>query len=84
MSLNIKNPATHALAAELAERLGLTLTEAVTVALRDRLAQEQREARVAARKATLARSARRIADLIGRDGLPDHDALLYDERGLPR
>lgn len=84
MSLNIKNPETHALAVELAERLGSTLTEAVTVALKDRLAREKREALIAERKERLIRSARRIADMIGPEGLPDHDALLYDDRGLPK
>lgn len=84
MSLNIKNPETHALAAELAERLGSTLTEAVTIALKDRLARERRDAVIAERKATLTRSARRIADMIGPEGLPDHDAVLYDEHGMPK
>lgn len=84
MSLNIKNPETHALAAELAEKLGSTLTEAVTIALRDRLAREQEEALIAARREKLTRSARRFADMIGPGGLPDHDALLYDDRGLPK
>ena len=79
MSLNIKNPETHALAVELAERLGSTLTEAVTVALKDRLAKEKQEALVAERKERLIRSARRIADMIGPEGLPDHGALLYGE-----
>ena len=37
MSLNIKNPEAHALAARLAERTGETMTEAVTTALRERL-----------------------------------------------
>lgn len=83
MSLNIKNPETHALAAELADRLGMTLTEAVTLALKDRLARERREALIAARKDRLTRSARRIARMIGPGGLADHDALLYDDRGLP-
>lgn len=84
MSLNIKNPETHALAVELAERLGSTLTEAVTVALKDRLAKERREAQIAERKAKITRTAERIAAMIGPQGLPDHDALLYDERGLPK
>lgn len=84
MSLNIKNPETHALAVELAERLGSTLTDAVTIALKDRLARERREALIAERKTKLTRSARRIADMIGPDGLADHDALLYDDRGLPK
>jgi antitoxin VapB len=84
MSINIKNAETHRLAAELAEKLGTTLTEAVTVALRDRLAQEQRDALIAARKMTLRRTSQRLATMIGPEGLADHDALLYDERGLPR
>lgn len=84
MSLNIKNAETHALAVELAERLGSTLTEAVTIALKDRLAREKHEALVAKRKEQLTRSARKIADMIGPEGLPDHDALLYDESGLPK
>ena len=37
MSLNIKNPEAHALAARLAKKTGETLTEAVTTALRERL-----------------------------------------------
>jgi antitoxin VapB len=37
MSLNIKNPEAHALAARLAKKTGETLTDAVTTALRERL-----------------------------------------------
>jgi antitoxin VapB len=84
MSLNIKNPETYALAVELAGRLGSTLTEAVTVALKDRLARERREAEVAERKARLTRAAQRLTKMIGPEGLPDPDALLYDDRGLPK
>ena len=39
MSLNIKNPEAHALAVRLAKLTGETLTEAVTAALRERLAR---------------------------------------------
>ena len=39
--LNIKDPEVHALAVELAERTGQTLTQAVKEALRDRLARER-------------------------------------------
>jgi len=84
MSLNIKNPETHALAVELAQRLGSTLTDAVTIALRDRLARERRDAIIAERRETLTRSARKISIMIGPEGLTDHDALLYDARGLPK
>ena len=38
MALNLKNPETHRLAQELAEATGTTLTDAVTEALRQRLA----------------------------------------------
>ena len=39
--LNIKDPEVHALAVELAEHTGQTLTQAVKEALRDRLARER-------------------------------------------
>ena len=42
MSLNIKNPEAHALAARLAKKTGETLTEAVTIALRERLERLER------------------------------------------
>jgi antitoxin VapB len=44
MSLNIKNPEAHTLAARLAKKTGETLTEAVTTALRERLARLERTA----------------------------------------
>ena len=42
MSLNIKNPEAHALATRLAQKTGETLTEAVTIALRERLERLER------------------------------------------
>ena len=39
MSLNIKNPEAHALAARLAKMTGETMTEAVVKSLRERLAR---------------------------------------------
>ena len=44
MSLNIKNPEAHALAARLAKKTGETLTDAVTIALRERLERLERTA----------------------------------------
>jgi antitoxin VapB len=86
MSLNIKNPEAHALAARLAQKTGETLTEAVTAALRERLTRlEQQpgfdEERYRALKA-LVKDSRRL----WRDDLlsADHGELLYDERGLPK
>jgi len=84
MSLNIKNAESNRLIHELARRTGESMTEAVTVAVRerlDRLTQSDRES-----------LAERIM-AIGRDCAPrlkepyrsvDHGDLLYDEKGLPR
>ncbi len=48
MHLNIKNDEAHKLATELAELTGESLTSAVTLALRERLARERRRRGVAA------------------------------------
>ncbi|MCC5887489.1 MAG: type II toxin-antitoxin system VapB family antitoxin [Gammaproteobacteria bacterium] len=83
MALNIRNPETEALAAELARLTGETKTQAVTLALRDRLARLRRE-----------RSGRRLADELDAialhcAGLPTldirsaDDILGYDDQGLP-
>src|SRR5258707_7600504 len=45
MHLNIKNDEAHKLASELAELTGESLTSAVTLALRERLARERRRRR---------------------------------------
>jgi antitoxin VapB len=45
MQLNIKNDEAHKLASELAELTGESLTSAVTLALRERLARERRRRR---------------------------------------
>jgi len=83
MALNIRNPETERLAAELARTTGETKTEAVTKALRDRLDRVKRE-----------RSGRRLADEL--QAIIDEFAALpvlddrsadeiigYDENGLP-
>jgi antitoxin VapB len=83
MALNIRNPEAERLAAELAKQRGQTKTEAVTKALRDRLARVRLE-----------RSKRRLADEL--EAIAEHCARLpilddrsaeeilgYDERGLP-
>ena len=84
MAINIRNPETERLAEALAKLMGETKTEAVTIALRDRLARIRRE-----------RSQRRLADELDKiaqhcSSLPVLDArspqeiLAYDENGLPR
>ncbi len=85
MSLNIKNPETHALAAQLARRLKLSMTEAVTVALKDKLAATEPDVAVEQRLARLLKMANAIAErLTPEQKAFDIDAELYDERGLPK
>ncbi len=84
MALNIRNPEAERLAETLARLAGETKTEAVTKALRDRLARLRRE-----------RAGRRLADELDEIGLhcsrlPVRDTrspeeiLGYDENGVPR
>jgi antitoxin VapB len=84
MSLNIKSLEAHRLAQELAERNGETLTAAVTIALRERLARQQTNPK-AGLSAWLdeltKRSAPLLKDLPASDQIGD---LLFDkETGLP-
>ena len=85
MSLNIKNPETCRLASELARLTGETMTGAITVALRERLAREKRERSVEARVQKLRTIAERCAKLLGPGpSAVEHGDMLYDERGLPK
>ena len=85
MSLNIKNDETCRLAGELARLTGETMTGAVTVALRERLAREKRRRDVDARVQELHAIGQRCAKLVGQGPSSlEHGDLLYDERGLPK
>ena len=84
MSLNIKNEETYRLVRELAELTGESMTEAVTVAVRERLDRARRT-----NGTSLIDKLREIAD----DAAPrfkepyrsiPHGDLLYDEHGLPK
>lgn len=84
MALNIKNDETHRLVQALAEETGETLTEAVTVAVRERLESLRRRHR----RDEIVQSVLDIQEFV-RD-LPDLDPrspdeiLGYDGFGLPR
>jgi antitoxin VapB len=84
--MNIKNAEAQALAKELAELTGETMTEAVIVALRERLAQvRSRDEHVRERTEAIMALGREIASRIPPEAREkDWDAELYDERGLPR
>lgn len=84
MALNIRNPETEKLAAAVARLTGETKTEAVTQALRDRLARLRRE-RVGRRLADeLDAIALHCAKLPVKDQRSPDEILGYDEHGLPR
>ena len=84
MSLYIRNEEADRLARELAARTGESLTDAVTMALRERL--ERTLAKPLTREEKIA-FVREIQDRIAK--LPvldprDPDDMLYDEDGLPK
>ncbi|MCG6926130.1 MAG: type II toxin-antitoxin system VapB family antitoxin [Acidobacteria bacterium] len=84
MALNIRNREAEQLAEALATLAGETKTEAVTRALRDRLARLRRE-RAGRRLADeLDEIARQCARLPVKDSRPPEEILGYDERGVPR
>lgn len=85
MGLNIKNDETYLLARDLARLTGETMTGAITVALRERLAREKRQRDVSARVERLLAIGRRCAEsLQPGPSAAEHGDLLYDDRGLPR
>ena len=85
MSLNIKNDETCRLAGELARLTGETMTGAITVSLRERLAREKRQRNAEALTRELHAIGQRCASLL-RPGpaAVEHGNLLYAEQGLPK
>ena len=85
MGLNIKNEATCALARELADLTGETMTGAITAALSERLQREKRERDAEALAADLHAIGKRCAALLGPGpSAVEHGDFLYDEHGLPK
>jgi antitoxin VapB len=81
VQMNIKNAAVIALAREVAELKGVSLTEAIHSALQTHLAEIESEDR-RARGHAMIRAAR--ADWTDEQRSVDHGELLYDEAGMPR
>jgi antitoxin VapB len=84
MSLNIKDPEVHQMARELADLTGESMTQAIGIAVKDRLMRiraSKRKKRMSVEE-MLALGKRVRAKIKG--PLVDHGELLYDERGLPR
>jgi antitoxin VapB len=83
MSLNIKSREAHALARQVADRTGESLTLAVTVALKDRLEHLMRTEDQKKTAQQLLAIGRRCASALDRPKV-DHATLLYDEHGAPK
>jgi antitoxin VapB len=84
MSLNIKNEQTHALARELAEITGESITGAVTVAVRERLDRLQQRSRKGMAAQLMAIGADCAARLPEPFRSMNPDDLLFDENGMPK
>jgi antitoxin VapB len=84
MALNIRNRETEQLAAALAKLTGETKTEAVTRALRDRLARLRRERTGRGLADELDEIALHCSRLAVRDSRSPEEILGYDEQGAPR
>lgn len=82
MAFSIKNEDADRLARQLAATTGETLTDAVLVALRERLQREEARRHIGA-GARLRRLADELGELPVVDGRPVDEILGYDERGLP-
>ena len=80
MALNVKDPATHEAVKQIAALTGESQAQAVTIAVRERLARLQSENLQARLLDIGRRAALRMTDETKRI---DHGALLYDEQGLP-
>lgn len=84
MALSIKDPEADRLARRLAKATGESLTDAVTTALRERLARVEQRSRARRLADELDAIAKRCAALPVLDPRAPDEILGYDETGLPR
>lgn len=82
MAISIKDPETDRLARALAAATGESLTDAIRIALRDRLERESHRARRGI-GVEVRRVQERLAALPVLDGRPSDEILAYDGHGLP-
>jgi antitoxin VapB len=83
MALSIKSDEADRLARELAAETGESLTDAVVIALRERLDREHTK-RADSMRARLKRLAADVAALRVADGRTPEEIIGYDEAGAPR
>jgi len=82
MASNIKNRETERLIKELSQLTGESLTQAITIAVQERLRQQQERRRKVSRIDRLRELAHRCALEARGASSSDHNRL-YDENGLP-
>ncbi len=83
MSLNIKDPEAHKFAQRLAEETGETMTQAVTLAIKEKLSRVRRAKRSKATAEEVRAIAKRFRGHL-KGPVEDHGTFLYDEKGLPK
>jgi antitoxin VapB len=83
MQINIKNAQTHALAAQLAAITGESMTQAITVALQERLAHVKTSTSNDTHR-LLAIGQACAVRLRNSPAMQSAEEFLYDDRGLPK
>jgi antitoxin VapB len=83
MALNIKDPHTDQLAREVAKQAGESLTQAIRVALEERLQRLSGRRRAATRREKLYEILHRVDALPRVDERSEEEILGYDEHGIP-
>jgi antitoxin VapB len=83
MAIHIRDPEAERLIRELADRTGETMTAAVVVAVRDRLAREERRTEDIEALVEEAMAIGRHCALLPVRDSRSGDEILYDEHGLP-
>jgi antitoxin VapB len=85
MGLSIKNYAVEAMIRELAQKRGVSMTEAVRIAVAHEIeaADKARAAEIAARTARIMEIVRELQNLPVLDSRSPEEILGYDENGLP-
>lgn len=81
MGMNIKNEEAHRLATQVASIYDESLTQAVTIALRERLARATEQDRLEKLRGLAHEISTRMPKGMNRETI---DSMLYNEEGLPR
>jgi antitoxin VapB len=84
MALNIKDEETDRLAREVAQRAGESLTEAIRIALQERLQRLSGKQRASTQREKIYEILQRVDALPRKTDLTDDEILGYDEHGIPR